>query len=158
MGLHCRGSAVVPRICQFELAALVAEAPGARAKCFTAYLWDRMVSCARVIARRTYCCRARPSEKRLKLTEQARVRPELFAEQSTENASHPAYPWIASPLGDAINIRWWAQSVQRALKDGGRALGFVDTSWVSAPAPKEFGDLKTMSECAWNLESCLMDG
>ena len=83
--------------------------------------------------------------------------PELFGAQDNSNGTHPSYPWIASPLGDPLNIKWWAQSVQRAMKQGGRALGFVDTSWISAPAPKDFGDLKTLSECAWNIENCLAD-
>jgi hypothetical protein len=77
--------------------------------------------------------------------------PELFA----KSATHPSYPWVASPLGDPTNIIWWARSVKKALSDGGDVLGFIDTSWVSAPQPKKFGNLPAVSQCAWNLDNCL---
>eukprot|EP01045_Picozoa_sp_COSAG04_P050203 COSAG04_NODE_20209_length_398_cov_0.869565_2_plen_78_part_01 len=66
-----------------------------------------------------------------------------------------AHRWIASPLGDDTNILWWAKSVKASMDAGGDARGFVDTSWVNDPAPHAFGDLKKMSECAWNLDSCI---
>ena len=50
---------------------------------------------------------------------------------------------------------WWAEAVKRALDGGGRALGFIDTSWVSDPSPKEFGNLPTVGECSWNLDACI---
>lgn len=68
---------------------------------------------------------------------------------------HPSYAWVASPLGDELNIVWWAEAVKRALDGGGRALGFIDTSWVSDPSPKEFGNLPTVGECSWNLDACI---
>eukprot|EP01046_Picozoa_sp_COSAG06_P033296 COSAG06_NODE_3391_length_5412_cov_79.977037_4_plen_125_part_00 len=83
--------------------------------------------------------------------------PELFGKADNENASHPSYQWVASPLGDKINIVWWAEAVLAAQQadNGGRPLGFIDTSWVSDPTPEEFGDLKTVGECSWNLEDCI---
>ena len=66
--------------------------------------------------------------------------PELFGKADSKNASHPSYQWVASPLGDPINIVWWAEAVQviltsssphphltlttqAAQKAGGRPLG-----------------------------------
>jgi hypothetical protein len=44
--------------------------------------------------------------------------PTLFGKADTENTSHPSYQWVASPLGDPVNIVWWAEAVQTAQKLG----------------------------------------
>ena len=66
-------------------------------------------------------------------------------------ATHSAYPWVASPLADQLNIVWWAEAVNRSSS----AIGFIDTSWDDDPRPEDFGDLPTVSQCAWNIENCI---
>jgi len=79
--------------------------------------------------------------------------PEVFA-------AGGGHRWIASPGSDGVNVQWWARAIKAAAASAteGRsnlALGFIDTSWVSAPPPKDFGDLHDVSECGWNIDHCL---
>ena len=60
--------------------------------------------------------------------------------------------WAAVPEKSKINFELWAS----AVRDGGDfSMGIIGSDWSYGESPAQWGDVPDISECSWNLQTCV---